>query len=237
MNIAIKSEMDSRVVLYPLMRSLKSYGSIVVISNNKQLKRLIDDEEEAGFRNIRVIVDEGTTDEILEAYGIAEGDYDFVIQDNVGSLDYHLCIVPLGLSQSIEFDEDIELMLEGDQPDKIKQIQFGRAAVKARSQTDKESKGKSKHQEEYDPAEKFRNKDSDTNKRVEMRIPNVSFPTYQNIEELEATHKFYDLSGQMITAMYDILKEIVLVGKSQFEREVRKKDESSGYYKQRDTTR
>ena len=93
MYIAIKSEMDSRVFLYPLMRALKNYGSMLVISSNRQLSRLIEDGE-FGFRNIAVIVDmSGATDDVYNEYGIAAGDYDYIILDNVGAVEYDVCFV------------------------------------------------------------------------------------------------------------------------------------------------
>ena len=46
------------------MRALKNYGSMLVISSNRQLSRLIEDGE-FGFRNIAVIVDmSGATDDV-----------------------------------------------------------------------------------------------------------------------------------------------------------------------------
>ena len=51
MYIAIKSEMDSRPIIYPLMRCLMNYGSILVITNNKVFNRLIESQESGGFRD------------------------------------------------------------------------------------------------------------------------------------------------------------------------------------------
>ena len=58
MVIAIKSEMDSRVVLYPLMKACSIYGSVLVMTSNRYVRRVIDDQEYSTFKNIAVLVDE-----------------------------------------------------------------------------------------------------------------------------------------------------------------------------------
>lgn len=92
MNIAIRSEADSRMLLYPLIRALYTYGTICVISNNIYLQRLIDiDAFEGGFRNIRVIVDTtGDLEYIRETEDLYQGKYDFVIYDNFGTTDFDM---------------------------------------------------------------------------------------------------------------------------------------------------
>lgn len=92
MNIAIRSEADSRMLLYPLIRALYPYGTICVISNNIYLQRLIDiDSFEGGFRNIRVIVDTSSDMEsVIESEDLYQGKYDFVIFDNFGTTDFDM---------------------------------------------------------------------------------------------------------------------------------------------------
>lgn len=92
MNIAIRSEADSRMLLYPLIRALYPYGTICVISNNIYLQRLIDiDSFEGGFRNIRVIVDpSGDVEYVKESEDLYQGKYDFTIYDNFGTTDFDM---------------------------------------------------------------------------------------------------------------------------------------------------
>lgn len=92
MNIAIRSEADSRMLLYPLIRALYPYGTICVISNNIYLRRLIDiDSFEGGFRNIRVIVDASSDMEyVMETEDLYHGKYDFIIFDNFGTTDFDM---------------------------------------------------------------------------------------------------------------------------------------------------
>ena len=242
MNIAIKSEIDSRVLLYPLMRSLRSYGSILVISSNRQLRRLLDDDE-TGFRGFRIIVEEsGATDDIYDEYGIADGDFDFVILDNMGVIDYDLCFIPLGAKHTESFDDDVQLMLEAER-DKVVVVQFGKQSKNNRSTaaTKRDTKRKGKIievNEDYDPAAKFRVTEEQRKKeQSRARTVMVPFPSYQDIETVESEYKFYEVNANLVTAFYDALKETLAVDKNQFQREVRKKDESSGYIKSRNSTR
>lgn len=242
MNIAIKSEIDSRVLLYPLMRSLRSYGSILVISSNRQLRRLLDDDE-TGFRGYRIIVEEsGATDDIYDEYGIAEGDFDFVILDNMGVIDYDLCFIPLGAKHTESFDDDVKLMLESES-DKIMIVQFGKPSKNSHStaatKPSPKRKGKDAEvEEDYDPAEKFRLTEEQKQKeRVRGKVAMVPFPSYQDIENVESEYKFYEVNANLVNVFYEALKEELAVDKNQFQREVRKKDESSGYIKSRNSTR
>ena len=96
MNISIRSEADSRILVYPLIRALYNYGTICVITNNVYMKRLIDvDTMEGGFRNVRVIVQpDGDLEDALEQEEMFKDKYSFVIYDNMGATDYDIeCII------------------------------------------------------------------------------------------------------------------------------------------------
>ena len=58
MVIAVRSEMDSRPLIYPLLRVLKDYGKVGLVSDNKKVRRLSDSEEDGACRTISVIYDE-----------------------------------------------------------------------------------------------------------------------------------------------------------------------------------
>lgn len=96
MNISIRSEADSRILVYPLIRALYNYGSICVITNNVYLNRLIDiDTMEGGFRNVRVIVQpDGDIEEAHKQDDWYDNMYDFVIYDNMGFPDFDIeCVI------------------------------------------------------------------------------------------------------------------------------------------------
>ena len=96
MKISIRSEADSRVLVYPLIRSLYNFGTICVITNNVYMNRLLDhDTLEGGFRNVRVIVTpDNDFETALQEDDYYEGKYDFMIYDNLGIDDFDVeCII------------------------------------------------------------------------------------------------------------------------------------------------
>ena len=128
MYIAVKSETDSRPFVYPLMRALHNFGSILVISSNRQLNRLVQDSDDgATFRNITIVVDEfGATDDICSDYGYAPGDFDYVILDNVGATDADKLIYLLGSNTDFAFQEEIDMLCETEDTNKVFVIQYGK---------------------------------------------------------------------------------------------------------------
>ncbi len=132
MYIAIKSEMDSRLIIYPLMRCLMNYGSILVITNNKVFNRLIESQESGGFRNITILVDSAdSADDICADYRVAVGDYDFVILDNLGSSECDVYIMLASTYVTPEFDDEIEMLLNDDTLQSVL-FQFGGVSGKER---------------------------------------------------------------------------------------------------------
>lgn len=230
MRIMIKSEMDSRILLYPLMRSLFNHGTILVITTNKYLTRLIDGELEGGFRNIRIIVDDdGAVDSIYEEYGIAPGDFDFEILDNVGAVDYDILLVPVSNRISEEFVGDVEPALELPN---TSIIHFGKKQKPEKKKPEKKSKETvGAVQEEYDPASKWKRKTED-----EIIVEKLSgngiwspFPSYQDIEQLESTHVFYTVERTLAQQIYKVLANYINVDERLFTKEVSTSDTSSGH--------
>lgn len=239
MYISIKSEVDSRVVLYPLIRALWNYGSMLVVSSNKCVRRLIEDPVNLTCRNVTVIVDEeGAADDIYSAYNIDPDVYDFIIQDNLGTVNYDICIVPLGNKHAPEFDEDIELLVNGADTRKIHLIQFGtpvkkESKSKSKDKTKTKAKAKSKKDSqatdgEYRPEEKWEAL-SEGEADGKNPVHKAKFPTYDFIEVVEAEHKFPQVGQDLIAAFYSIFKDVVNVNVTQFRKEVQAKDDYSGY--------
>lgn len=250
MYIAIKSEIDSRPLVYPLIKALRSYGTVCVISSNKQICRLIDDDDEFGFRNVRVIYDaEGATDEVYNEYNITRDSYDFIILDNMGVIEYDVGIIPMGIRHSENFEYDIEDMLRNQSRSVL--IQFGKENTgkkksilpigKASDESAvvssaKRTKG-SELPDDYDPAAKFRyDEESELQKALHSTITGITYPTMQQIEDLEADRIFYVPSEKLVSVIYDIVKDVINVDYIQFKKEVCKVDESSGYIKSRSST-
>lgn len=250
MHIAIKSEMDSRPLLYPLMRALRSFGSILVLSNNTLLRRLIEEQDTFSFRNITVLVDNSdSADEICENYGISSTDYDFIIVDNLGSSECDVCFIAVGASMSEEFDAEMQLLME-DEHLPVYVLQFGKAAVKQpeketpeerkerlerekqerleRKNAAKKPKKSGEVPEGYDPAGKFRVTPEDKSIR-KQKATVIPFPNFQEIETVEAEHKFAEITPALANVFFTAFESELAINKLQFDKEVRKKDESSGY--------
>lgn len=231
MRIMIKSEMDSRPLLYPLMRCLLNHGSILVITTSRYVARLIDNELEGGFRNIRIIVDEdGAVDDIYDEYGVAVGDYDYEILDNVGAVEYDLLLVPISSRVSDTFRMDIEPVL--DLPSTV----IMHLGVKPKTESKKSSASKKKVEvaaddSSYDPTSKWRRKTEE-----EVIIEKLSgdgqwspLPSLQDIETLEASRIFYTVDRTLASQIYKALTGYLNIEERIFIKEVTMKDEGSSY--------
>lgn len=230
MRIMIKSELDSRPLLYPLMRSLFNHGSILVITTNKYLTRLIDGELEGGFRNVRIIVDsDGAVDDIRQEYGIAPGDFDFEILDNVGAVDYDLLMVPISNHISDTFRYEIEPLLDLDT---TAVIRFGQKSKSSGSKApSKRSKPTEEEQANYNPLSKWRRK-SEEDIIIEKLSGDgqwATFPTFQDIETLESTYIFYPVERNLAMILHKVLGPYLNIDERFFVKEVTSKDESSGH--------
>lgn len=139
MNIAIRSEADSRVLVYPLIRSLYPYGTICVITNNIYMRRLLDtDTLEGGFRNVRVIVQpDGDLEEALEQEDMYKGKYDFVIYDNMGYPDFDVECIIITSRVSESYLQDI-VWLVGEEGTKI--FRFGAGAPRPKQPKEKKER-------------------------------------------------------------------------------------------------
>lgn len=102
MNISIVSEMDSRVLIYPLMQILSRFGSVTVISSNRSMRRLIDGDTAGEFAGIQFDLD----DEVSPA------DTDYVILDNQGMDTADLIIGVVGAAISEQFAYDLEVIID-----------------------------------------------------------------------------------------------------------------------------
>lgn len=239
MIIAIKSEIDSRVMLYPLMHALDLYGKILVVTENKYVRRLIDDQEFSTYRNTTIIIDEtGATDTAFETYGVDKSEYDFIILDNMGVTEYDRCIWLFGSKQSEHFMEDKEYLEKYEDVNNITFVQFGKVAkLTGMKETDgkklnkpaSKKKDSSEVPDGYDPAEKFKDKVV-TEKLKSVAVHNLDFPTFEDIEKVEGTKQFYNLSEKMIECIYSIVKPYVNVAANDFRKGV--KQSESGNSKQ-----
>lgn len=147
MNISIRSEADSRILVYPLVRALYNYGTICIITNNVYMKRLIDpDSMEGGFRNIRVIVQpDGDLEEALEQEEMFKDKYSFVIYDNMGATDYDIECIIITARVSESYLQDI-LWSIGEEG--VSVFRFGPGAPAPKKEKEKKSTNKKKPKNE-----------------------------------------------------------------------------------------
>lgn len=144
MNISIRSEADSRILLYPLIRSLYNFGTICVITNNVNMRRLIDvDSMEGGFRNVRVIVQpDGDLEEAMDSDDMYRDKYDFTIFDNMGATDYDIELIIITSRVSESYLQDIVWII-GEEGTYV--FRFG-AGAPAPKKNPKEKRGTKKVQ-------------------------------------------------------------------------------------------
>lgn len=236
MIVAVRSEIDSRPLIYPMIRVLKNYGSVCLISSNKQCRRLSDGENEGGFRNIRVLVEEsGAVDEVYSDNGITPNDFDFIILDNMGLMDYDMLFVPVSEFSSADFQEEIELLKTDS---KVRFVQFGGAAkAKAKgkpqkaagkpSRPSRRSKGDADEsaEESYNPEDKFALQQTvDEEYNVAERYHNVAWPTWKEIEDFESLHAFMKPEKGLADALYIEFTNIIGVDKRTYDKEVQRED-------------
>lgn len=238
MEIAIKSEADSRVLLYPLIKALYPYGTIAVYSSNRILTRLIENELEGGFKNIRIVV---SPEADLEAAKISDefyqGKYDFCIYDNMGAVDYDvlLAIVTNRISES--YTSDLVYVASDD---KTHIIKFGspapaiKDAKKSSAKDAKKSSAKDNadtNQEEDREFNKWQVQKTDEDILQEIlnskEIRWCKFPTFDAIEAMESRYIMMTPGDDVIREIYKIFGPALSIDERQFTKGARVKDESS----------
>ncbi len=249
MEIAIKSECDSRVFIYPLLKCLHNYGTICLFSNNPYVRRLIDDEESQGFRDIVVIpVENGDLDAALDLDGYTTGKYDFTIFDNVGRIDYDILIAIVTNKITDGFRDDILYIIDEPSTQIIKFGKPGKAKKPAPTKVPKKKKGKNGEEPEEEVAEvdtsakqeeeisasynKWRIEKTDedyfTDKISDKNAKWCSFPSYDAIERMESMHEFIVPDDNIVSEVYRLFGKYINIDERMFRKGVKVKDESSG---------
>ena len=245
MEIAIISETDSRVFVYPLIKCLYNYGTIAIFTTNAMMSRLIENELEGGFKNIRVIIDVNGD---LEAAKEADGDfyktkYDFIIYDNIGAIEYDMLIAIMTNRITDKYVSDILYVIEDSRTHIIK---MGTPAAKPKAEkpekTPKKPK-KSKGEEAEEIVEDIEDDaedDSYVNKWVVEKTEEdilreklqdreakwCKFPTWDSIELMESRGFLITPDDSFIKEMHRLFGDKVGVDLRMFTKGARVKDES-----------
>jgi hypothetical protein len=239
MEIAIKSETDSRILIYPLIKILNNYGTVAVYTSNKYFTRLIENELEGGFRNIRIVVNpEADLEAIKESDDFVKNKYDFVLYDNVGAIDYDvlICILTNRLSES--YVSDLTYII---QDPKTNILRFGSPAPVRKEDKPKKEKG-SKPAKDEEAAEEYTEEDDrNFNKwHIEKTDEQVlketldakkstwcKFPSFEMFELMESRHVMPSPDDGLIKEVYRIIGDKLSIDIRQFTKGARVKDESS----------
>lgn len=231
MEIAVKSECDSRVLLYPLIKVLYNYGTVAVYSSNKYLTRLIENEMEGGFRNVRIIVNtEADLESVKESDEYFKDKYDYIIYDNMGAIDYDMliCLVTNRLSESYVND----LVYIASDP-KTTMIKFGTPApvVKA-AKPEKPAKGVQVDEtEDNRDFNKWTVEKSDEESLTELlesrELKWCKFPTFDAIELMESRYQMIVPDDTLIRELYRLFGTVLAVDERQFTKGARLRDEGS----------
>jgi hypothetical protein len=238
MQIAIKSETDSRIIIYPLIKVLYNYGTVAVYTSNKYFSRLIENDLEGGFRNVRIIINpEADLDAMKASDGYDALKYDFVIYDNVGATDYDmlLCILTNRISES--YVQDLLYII---QDEKTNIIKFGSPAPMVKEKSNKKST-KAKDAPAEEEEEKQEASDREFNKwHVEKTDEDVlqevlndkktkwcKFPSFEIIESMESRHIMPVPDDGLIKELYKLFGAYLSIDERMFTKGARVKDESS----------
>ena len=232
MEIAIKSEADSRILVYPLIKALYNYGTIAVYTSNRNMSRLIENELEGGFKNIRIMVSpEADLEGLKSDDEYFRGKYDFIIFDNIGAVDYDILIAIVTNRLSESYMQDL-LYLCTDSKTHI--LKFGNPApsIKKEKPTKPDkSKGSAEPEDEFDPEfNKWKEEKTDEEILQDMLSDReakwLKFPSFESIELMEGRHYLMVPDDGLIKEIYRLLGSKLSVDIRQFTKGARLKDES-----------
>lgn len=231
MQIAVKSEIDSRVLVYPMIKALSLYGTVCVFTNNKNFTRLIENELEGGFKNISINVSlDADLEAMKQSVEFFSDKFDFTIYDNVGAVDYDILIVPISNRLSASFIEDL-VYVAADPKTHI--MKFGNPASGSSSQKSTlQNKSSNKgNSTEVDMDFNKWNKEKSDKEILQEMLQNrnakwCKFPTWDAIEEMESRRKMISPDDGLIKELYRILGSYLNVDERQFTKGARVKDES-----------
>lgn len=229
MKISIKSEADSRMLVYPLLKVLKDYGTVCLFTGAPWADRLIDDELNGGFRNIRVIhVYDGDLQFAMEQDGTTDTKYDFIIFDNVGAQQYDVLFGIITNFITYDYISDLTNII--DEP-ATHIIKFGTPGKKPA-----EKKGSKKQEvdveaEQLEETKKWATELSAEDLFIEALTDRKTkwckMPAMEDIESLESKHIFYVPSDDVLKEIYRIIPQAFNVEERNFIKGGRSKDEGS----------
>lgn len=119
MVISLIGDTDKRPFLYTLLKICQFLGDVLLVTNDRHLARLIEDEEDdveviAGhFQNTLVVVTDATPDDARILVGYNNEDYEYIIYDNTLDADGDLILYIAGCEMSERERDMLEYLEEG----------------------------------------------------------------------------------------------------------------------------
>lgn len=107
MQITILGRTDKRPCIYTLMKLLMPLGDVAVVTNDRRLKRLAEDESYPGYcQNIAIFVTDATADEMWGEIQQSPKDFEYTILDGIYNEDTDLIFYIQGAGTEV-CDEDL----------------------------------------------------------------------------------------------------------------------------------
>lgn len=206
--------MDSRAILYPLMKVLEQFNQSLIVSRNETLSRFIEGEFDGYYKNLRIIIDpQGNTDDIINDYNVNIEDYDFIIYDNVGTIDFDYILVPISEYVTDWFYNEITYM----DINKVTFILFGKASKSNIKEKIEQSLKEQQEADEFESEAAIHKSDSKSQlKDKTSKLVPMKFPTMEEIEKFESQGVMYNANSTLIKLFYNIFKDSIGLTESQF---------------------
>lgn len=233
MEIAVRSDTDSRVLVYPMIKVLSTYGTVAVYTSNRFFSRLIENELEGGFKNVRIVVSpDADIEEAKESDEYYKNKYDYLIYDNMGATDYDMLIAIVTSHLSENYISDLLYIISEEKTHIIKFGQPAKGSKPAKKPAKKPGKNDEPDSDDLDNFNKWDDSKTDEEILKELIADReskwVKFPTFDAIEDMEARHVFITPDDTLIKELYRLFGTVVSVDERMFTKGARVKDESSG---------
>lgn len=232
MEISVRSEVDSRVLVYPMIKVLSLYGTVAVYTSNRFMSRLIENELEGGFKNIRIVVSpEADIEAAMDSDEYYQNKYDFLIYDNMGAVDYDMLIAIATGHISENYVSDM-LYIASDAKTHV--LKFGKPGITSAPKKEKKSK-KELVDEAASSLGDFSENKWDNEKTDEQLLQEllenkeskwIKFPTFEAIDDMESKHIMMVPEDSLINELYRLFKDYLHVDERQFKKGAKLKDES-----------
>lgn len=228
MKIAILSEIDSRIVLYPLLKCLQQYGSIRVYSSNVAIQKFAENCNNV-FENIEIYADASADLEtLLEETYWHEEDQTFTIFDNIGATEYDAGLVVVSAAQSPDYISDVLYTIANDNTTILKMGKPYSEKSKAKTAT----RDLKKLAEDDDPDyNKWAVEESDQEildrKLRDANSRWIPMITLEDILRLETMYKFFKPNSEFAKVIYPIVKKVSNVDERDYLKGVERINESS----------